>query len=409
MARHAASPTLSGDMHVSHLRSLDSVTFGHTMLMPHITGADVLPPVYDQLSETHNLEVLGPHPARLRETLRGLSPEDAAKFDEYLGKCALPVASGRHDKLTHKPEGRLWASWIAEEAEPEEVLGVLTQHNLRVSELNKDPVVEDLLDSRREWVADRLVDGVESGWLHQDMKGVATRLRGKVKAWFGDDLQDKVLRSGAQAYCAPKRTYVVLGQHMNIVDPKQRREAVTRGISSNEFPHELLHASEVAEWLPVWMLEVGVEDITQSILHKGDLSTSLQPYPEAGFFNRREVRQTMLKKGRHEIEDETYIMAISSMSGDTPEVKRLMHELDYSWGVKNMLGYITRRLKTYETQLLEEDKRQPSGLSKAFLLAEAAFIVNDELQKEPEMVFGKSYKKPQPHLGAAAVGRVRVK
>lgn len=408
MARHAASPTLSGDMHVPGLHRLDSAVFSHTRLMPHITGADVLPPVYDQLSEAHAIEILGPHPARLRETLKGLSEEEATKFDEYLGLCALPVAAGRHDKLTHKPEGRLWASWIAEEAEPEEVLGVLTQHNRRVSELNKDPVVEDLLDGRREWIADRLDDAVESDWLHPDMRGVATKLRDKVKAWFGDDLQDKILRDDVQAYCSPKKTYVVLGQHLSIVDFKQRKEAAIRGIYGNEFPHELLHAADVAEWLPDWMVEVGVEDITQSILHGGNLGSSLQPNTEAGYFNRREIRQTMLKNGGHEIEDETYLRAISSMSANTPEVNRLLHELDYSWGVKDALGYITDRLVGYETQLLVAAKEQSLETSMPFLLAEAALIVNDELQNEPEMVFGRGYKKPQPHLGAAAVGRARV-
>lgn len=409
MARHAASPTLSGDLHVPQLHGVESAAFGHTMLMPHVIGTDVLPPVYDQRSAVHAIEVLGPHPSRLRETLRGLSAKDAAKFDEYLGICALPVASGRHDKLTHKPEGRFWASWIADEAEPEEVLGVLTQHNLRVSELNKDLVVEDILDSRREWIADRLDDAVEGDWLHADMKGVAARLRDKVKAWFGDDLQDKVLRRGADAYCAPKKMYVVLSQHLNIVDAKKRREAAIASIYGNEFPHELLHAGGVAEWLPQWMIEVGVEDITQSILKGGDLTKSLQPNTDEAYFNRREIRQTILKNGSREIEDETYIMAISSMTANTPEAKRLVHEVDYSWGVKGAMGFITRRLMAYEAHYIEEAKKASLEVPQELLKARAAFVVNDELQKEPEMVFGKSYKKPQPHLGAAAVGRAKVK
>jgi hypothetical protein len=149
------------------------------------------------------------------------------------------------------------------------------------------------------------------------------------------------------------------------------------------------------------MIEVAVEDITQTIIHGNDTQEALRPLPDRGYPNRREIRQTLLHDGAHRIDDMTYLRAVSSPGMDSIDSQQLWDQLDLSWGVRNTLGFVSRRLIAYETAYLKD--AEGTGMTPAEALAHAAFEVNRELTEEPDKVFWPGYQKPQPHMGAAAL------
>lgn len=383
-----------------HAVSID-LTLGETMLLPTI-APQALPPTYGPIGDHTEKQRNKSDLDRFRSTLTSLTPRDMAQFDAHLGSCVQPTV-GRRSQLLRKPEYLTWATWITQNADTEELLAILEQHNRIVDAINRDPQVEDLAANRREWVADRIETGVDDDWLNPHMSKVAMALREDVDVWFGDDLRDVILRQrGSDAYYAQKDHHVVLRQHLDIIDPDERRQAAVRGIYSHRLPHELLHAGATAEWMAEWMIEVAVEDITQMIIHGGNSVKALEPLPGEGYPNMREIRQTLLRNGSRLVADSIYIRAVSSEGPDSEAARELTRQLSLSWGVPDPLLPVTRRLIAYQSTLREHYKHNPER-SGAWISAQAAFEVNRELKDEPEKIFGVDYKKPQLRAGAAAL------
>ena len=366
-----------------------------TMLMPVVAPA-VLPPV----TETAGLldgefGTQGPHPDRFRDIVRDLNEGDGQRFNAHLAECAAPVV-GRH----HRPrDGQSWANWIAEDAGPDEVLGILTHHNRIVSEINEDPGIQAIIRGRREWMADRLQDGA-GDWLHPRMREAAQQLRQDVGIWFGDDLRDAMLRQGADGYCVPDRTNVIMRQFLDTADPAQRRKEAIRAIYGGTAVHELLHTVRVGDWLPYWLREAAVEDTAQMIIHNGDAARALEPSPEAFYMQRRSIRQALLHAGSQHISDRMYMMGVTSEGADSRAAERLTYEIDMSWGITDAMSYVTRRLTALEDNFLKAG-RDKFGIP--YLMGLAAGQVQQELRDDPEKIFGAGYRKPQPHVGAAGL------
>jgi hypothetical protein len=379
--------------------------FEETELMCSVVAPGVLPPAYESgdIVARDALRPGAPSPERFRNTLSGLNVRQGRLFDGYVGRCA-ETALGRHSELVqHKPVDEQWASWLAEHADDEQILAVMTQHSIAVQEINEDRNVQIIAEGRRAWLADRLRRCVSSGRLNPFALKVAGKVSGSdVKIWFGDDLRDHFLSNGSDGYCAPDGSYIVMRQHLDMADPAKRRDAALKGMMSSRLPHELLHAGEVAEWLPNWMTEVAVEDLTQLVIHDDELKALDPSSPGVPYPNYREMRQTLLEGGRRKIDSRTYFKAISSEDWTSPDATRFIHEIDSSWGVHNVIGLVRVRLNYYERLFEAKHSGDPEWYP-AYVKAAAAKEVDCELREEPELIFNAVYKKPQPHVGAAAL------
>jgi len=340
----------------------------------------------------------------LRATLSTAPAATLARFDPYLGYTARHLFGRRTTLVTSKPDSQFWGSWLASNTTPDEMRLLAAKHAANVESVSTDPEVHSVLESRKRWFIDRMADCLRAGYFSPNALTAMQRMR-QTRFIVGDPLSDQFLHNASGYWFGGDE--VVLNQPLDLPLRHQRR-ALFDFLYSGTPLHELAHSgfSKRESPFPEPLEETFVEDCVQLAFALTDGRDPGDLYPQAhsaqdwrrSYIGRRKLRHTILTAGRDTIDLKLYMRAGSSEGANSRETMELHRAADASWGIRNAMQRIYRRLAQVERWM------SLRGDNNGYLIKnKAAMQVVDELLRRPELVFGKGYKRPNERIGAVAL------
>jgi hypothetical protein len=339
-----------------------------------------------------------PIAAGFRHTLRATPPRIQGTFNAYLGHTFQSLFD--QQSTSGKPNDEPWGPWLATYGTPDQLRQMSASHAQNVAAANRDQVLRQIADSRRDWLVDRVGDAMRQGWFSPHASRAMHRLEGTTIT-FGDPLTDKTLHD-ARGYWKPGSTQVVLNQPLS-APPRERRRLLTAFLGSSTPLHEMFHSgfTERKDGMvfPSWFEEAGTEDAVQLVLALADGQDPGFLYPsrhsasdlKRSYTPGRRVRYAMLTYGSKQVSAKKYMRAWSSPGIGSKEMADWEDDLDDSWGTPDVFDQVTRRITEVEAMIRLRHEGRPTYINRD----EAAYQVADELERSPWLVFGAGYKHPR--------------
>jgi hypothetical protein len=281
----------------------------------------------------------------------------------------------------------------------------LGQHYAVLDGLRTNRYLAGRFESLKDGYVDRLYDGIREGWVSRQATNKIHRIE-KATLEIGD-IRDTVLQWKTAQYVGPENK-IIMAQGVG-PDDRHRVQEVEKNIYES-LPHEASHV--FGRWLPRWASEAFAEHMNL-VVRNGEpqiVNPTSRTHDRSDFYAGERVLlhgACYFSPAGHAAGGEAvmaFMRGATSRNADSAEWRMFENTLDQMWGTPGAFRKITARVDVQEEMV----KRLHPDWNNWRVEREAAILVKNELDEEPGNVFGSDYKKPQPHVGAAAlVGSVR--
>jgi hypothetical protein len=313
-------------------------------------------PIGGQVAQSLAQERLGEADAELfsiQDRLKKLDTDQRAKLNTYLGQTPL-----LRPDLIRLPDH---VAVLVEH--PTQLRRFLNWHVKHLAEQQQDPLFHKAVEEHKQRYLQAIDWAEQHRWLSSSMlSGSDAVLNARVVI---GDLWDTILRGWA-GYQVPGSPNIVIAQSMHS-DPKIRAKELDAKLD-HEAAHEYVHLELDGEdsWLSRWMREGRAEHIKLALRDRTDQSFSVTDplerkrqglYEKRSYVDERQLIATLLDAGSESIDPRLFTLGVSSNGPNNVSWTALEQALDYSWGTRNMIGWVNKRVEEQEEHIRSQHEK----------------------------------------------------
>lgn len=346
---------------------------------------------------TSSFEVAGNRARQVRTHLKELDEQQKDILDGYLNTAATPFfrnVKEQNDLITNGT----WADWLSDYADDEHFMNFLQWHVDLISQQQTDPkFMERVAELKNDYKA-HIARGIQEGWLSEKAESAIDKVD-DISVYVGDIFDTLVQgRSGYHIYDSDE----IVIQQGGGESPDERRESVIKNADYTTI-HELNHAVLGTEHIDTvvtshlmterWINEALTEHIAEAFIDGSPevVTPGQRQKYDATYDAERSLLAALLNQGGSVVDAS---FATRAYSGNARDRAAFYDALNNSWGI-SVLGAVNTHIRNLE-EYNAAHMQTPRNEITEFRIAEVSVrTALSDLLQQPEVIFGKGYKKPK--------------